>query len=273
MTAPRFASFARCLLAAAALFPAALAGCGSDVTGEDQCTVDGVDYDVGESFPAPDGCNTCTCQEGGQAACTLMGCIDGCEVDGVMHAPGDTFPAGCNTCTCMEDGNVACTDMACTCEYQGQTYSQGESFPAGDGCNTCTCDPEGSGEAMCTLMACPGCVYAGEGHVPGETFPALDGCNTCTCQPDGTVSCTEIACPCDPAAEWWREYMSQDAQECLLLDFGCPPNTVRFDNQCGCGCEQDATCPQYLDCMPPAQCTPEQIQEFTDQCPYSQVVF
>jgi len=48
----------------------AAVGCGGT------CEVDGQLYRVGESFPAPDGCNTCTCHWGGDAACTEMGCID-----------------------------------------------------------------------------------------------------------------------------------------------------------------------------------------------------
>lgn len=40
------------------------------------CTIDGMVYQAGDSFTAPDGCNTCTCSENGQAACTLMACAD-----------------------------------------------------------------------------------------------------------------------------------------------------------------------------------------------------
>jgi hypothetical protein len=38
-----------------------------------QCTYLGVPYELGEAFPAADGCNTCSCEEGG-VACTLMEC-------------------------------------------------------------------------------------------------------------------------------------------------------------------------------------------------------
>jgi hypothetical protein len=32
-------------------------------------------YAKGESFPATDGCNTCSCMARGQVECTLMGCL------------------------------------------------------------------------------------------------------------------------------------------------------------------------------------------------------
>ncbi len=275
MTSSRFASFARGLLALAAALPfAALAGCESDVNGgggDETCELDGQTYQAGESFPSPDGCNTCSCMDDGSIACTLMACANGCPYEGGYLSPGDQVqsPDGCNMCTCMDDGTLACTDMGCvTCDYQGQTFTPGDTFPAGDGCNMCSCMDDGS--IACTAMACPICVYEGAEHQPGESFPSIDGCNTCTCMDDGTVSCTEIACPCDPPNEWWREYASLDAQECLLLDFACPANTLRFDNACGCGCEQDASCPQFFDCMPPAQCD---VQALMEQCPYSEIAF
>ena len=81
--------------------------CGADST--NTCT-------PGESFPSPDGCNTCECPPSAKktdAACTTMGC------DPDVCVPGEIFetPDGCNTCTCGADGKrsaAACTEMACT---------------------------------------------------------------------------------------------------------------------------------------------------------------
>jgi hypothetical protein len=186
-----------------------------------QCTYGGETYQIGESFPAGDGCNTCSCSESG----------------------------------------VGCTAMACAteCNYGGKIYQPGESFPAGDGCNTCTCS--GSGEVACTLTDCmPVCIYAGQTYTPGQSFPALDGCNTCTCGEAGTIGCTEMACTCDPKKEWYREYVTTNPKTCELIDYSCPPNTTGFWNACGCGCEQSASCPEYFDCMPPEPCNPEALQ-------------
>lgn len=183
------------------------------------------------------------------APAALTGCIivssggDACEYDGVSYEVGDSFPAndGCNTCSCTEDG-VACTEMACeppVCVYDGQIYSAGESVPSGDSCNSCFCMDDGS--VACTGIACDICDYNGQIYTAGQSFPSTDGCNTCTCEPGGLVACTEIACvTCDPANEPNRVYQSLDPQECMLLDFDCTAPAVRFDNDCGCGCETPA---------------------------------
>ncbi|MBI4701265.1 MAG: hypothetical protein HY744_08920 [Deltaproteobacteria bacterium] len=237
------------------------------------CEYQGQFYAPGESFPAGDGCNNCGCGEDGMVACTAMAC-EGCWDQGQHYLPGETFPAGdgCNTCSCMDYGSLECTAMACPsgCEYQGQLYAPGESFPAGDGCNTCSCAQDGTGEVLCTQMPCAGeCVYLGNSYQQGETFPSVDGCNDCTCTVKGVV-CTDKACPCDPDKEWWRKYVSTDPDECKLIDYGCPENTTSFENACGCGCEQDLSCPQWFDCEPPNPCDVEAIKK---KCPYSGIAY
>jgi hypothetical protein len=41
---------------------------------EETCEWDGQTYDVGETFPAGDGCNSCHCNEDGEVTCTLLAC-------------------------------------------------------------------------------------------------------------------------------------------------------------------------------------------------------
>jgi hypothetical protein len=55
----------------ALLLLALLPACG----GGADCEVDGTTYADGDTFEAPDGCNTCTCDDGA-AACTEMACVD-----------------------------------------------------------------------------------------------------------------------------------------------------------------------------------------------------
>merc|ERR1719409_2441969 len=102
---------------------------GGDATTLPECTCEGENGEMfcpGDSFTAPDGCNTCTCTGGpeGIAACTAMACPDEpttlpectCEGEnGEMFCPGDSYtaPDGCNTCTCNDDGVGSCTKMAC----------------------------------------------------------------------------------------------------------------------------------------------------------------
>jgi hypothetical protein len=195
---------------------------------------------------------------------------DDCVVGGVTYADGDTVPGECADCSCS-DGEVLCPAIACvaTCEHNGQVYQAGESFPLGDGCNSCFCEEDGS--VACTGAFCgEDCVYAGVTYTQGASFPALDGCNTCSCEAGGLVACTEIACACNPADEWWRDYVAQDPDQCAVIDYVCPANTTPFANSCGCGCEQDSACPEWFDCMPPSPCDPEQI---AIDCPYSGIAY
>jgi pacifastin inhibitor LCMII len=130
----------------------------------------------GESRLADDGCNSCTCENGGWA-CTEIGCAT-CQ-QGEMRAAGD----GCNTCSCL-NGAWACTQKACgdgggECKV-GETKS--------DGCSGCVCQDFGQGPMWaCTANVCTECT-------PGQTRPADDGCNNCQCTADGKWACTLIDC-------------------------------------------------------------------------------
>jgi len=197
----------------------------------------------------------------------------GCMYEGQFYPIGAKFPSidKCNSCTCETPTVVSCTNMACTapgCDYNGKHYNAFESFPAGDGCNTCTCGQDG--QIACTGAYCePICTYAGKPYSIGQQFPSLDGCNTCICTDQG-ISCTEINCPCNPEKEWWRSYVATDPAKCALIDYACIENTKPFQNACGCGCEQDPSCPEYFDCMPPSPCNPEEIKK---KCPYSKIAY
>jgi hypothetical protein len=186
----------------------------------------------------------------------------GCSWNGAEYVLGETWKDACNTCTCDASG-PSCTLMDCGCEYAGNHYDPGDSFLATDGCNQCSCQDDGT--VLCTETDCVAleCVYAGTEYPLGASFPALDGCNTCSCT-DAGVICTKQACTCDPAQEWWRFYVAFSPAECAVIDYACPPNTIGFQNECGCGCEQDASCPKIIDCKGPTDCN-----ELVDKCPYS----
>jgi len=112
------------------------------------------------------------------------------------------------------------------------------------------------------------CTYEGQDYLPGDSFPALDGCNTCSCTDSGMVACTKMACVCNPAAEWWRHYVATDVNTCAVMKYSCQPKTQHFSNECGCGCEQDAACPEWINCMPPTDCS-----QLRSDCPYSPVAW
>lgn len=80
-------------------------------------------FQLGDWFPALDGCNRCTCTGIG-IMCTVDACVapvppppppsKGCELDGKWFAAGDRVPGdSCNSCSCGPDGFIACTMMAC----------------------------------------------------------------------------------------------------------------------------------------------------------------
>jgi hypothetical protein len=75
------------------------------------------------------------------------------------------------------------------------------------------------------------------------------------CPPDGScytrnVCGVTIWCldRCNPDTEPNREYL---LKECAPGDdWSCPlPNTQSFVNECGCGCEQDPSCPPTFYCQ------------------------
>ena len=91
----------------------ALATLGSGCKALGTCEHDGAVYELGESFDAGDGCNSCSCSKSG-VACTQMDCGGVCvDAEGLSRAVGETWEDECNTCTCMEDLGVDCTDLDC----------------------------------------------------------------------------------------------------------------------------------------------------------------
>lgn len=156
-------------------------------------------------------------------------------------------------------------DDASSCKVGDKTYQPGESFSAG--CNSCVCDDQG--RVACTTAWCGGCSYGGVAYETGDTFPAADGCNSCACEAGGDVSCTQLSdCGCNPAEEWWREYLSPaqcDIPPNVKMPNPCPEHTEVFFNSCGCGCEQAQTCPESIDCTASGDCQAE-----LEACPYSQ---
>lgn len=168
------------------------------------CVVDAVCMD-GDSKPADDGCNTCTCLDG-QWACTERACPP------EMCAEGDTRDAedGCNTCVCS-NGEWACTERACPPEM----CEDGDTREAEDGCNTCTCL---NGQWACTLIACP------------------TACEPQECGPQPSVDCPPGSTS-PPVFECRRDNPAEECQWTMVR--GCdepPPPPGPF------GCVTDDDC-------------------------------
>lgn len=180
-----------------------------------------------------------------------------CTYGKVLYPVGSTFPSsdGCNSCYCGNVDGVSCTAMACWngCEFEGNYLQSGESIQSSDGCNTCTCSYDattGASALGCTQMACVGsCRYAGRMYANGDGFLATDGCNKCSCS-NGSISCSDMACVCNPSTEYWRIYEAYSATDCAKLDYACPSRgSAPFANACGCGCEESPDCPPSFSCI------------------------
>lgn len=90
------------------------------------CYYAGTYYSYGDSYPAGDGCNYCTCTLGGSncgsnscggvvtATGGSAGVGQGCVYDGALYALGAMFlePDGCTECQCTATG-VACSATGC----------------------------------------------------------------------------------------------------------------------------------------------------------------
>jgi hypothetical protein len=87
------------------------AGRGGGSGGGDGCDYAGKHYDVGDGFPSDDGCNTCSCTEGGLVACTLRACAPN-VCGGLMGRPC----ARGQYCNFPKDAQCGAADQTGTCE-------------------------------------------------------------------------------------------------------------------------------------------------------------
>ena len=68
-----------------------------------------------------------------------------------------------------------------------------------------------------------------------------------------TITCQEAEC--FPDREPNRSYVGQGSA-CDAVDFDCIEGTTAFHDECGCGCEQDESCPEFVDCEPGGELDP-----------------
>jgi hypothetical protein len=82
------------------------------------------------------------------------------------------------------------------------------------------------------------------------------------------ITCLKPSVVCGRPADYNRQYHYADTTICERYDVLCATSTQRFNNSCGCGCEQPATCPQLVDCMPGAG-TLDALCTDTMSCPFT----
>ena len=123
------------------------------------CEFQGVTIPHGASFPADDGCNTCSCNDG-SLGCTRRACPvpveSACIIDGKVYESGSDGvpdPTSCNSCRC-ESGKISeCTLIHCPlpkpCQLGRAIYRHDSSFVSSDGTTQCRCD---EGDLVCKTI-------------------------------------------------------------------------------------------------------------------------
>ncbi|MCG5051737.1 MAG: hypothetical protein KA712_02145 [Myxococcales bacterium] len=188
-------------------------------SGPSGCTSGGKVHAVGESFPSPDGCNTCSCQADGSVACTEKACLP----------PGTCVRGGCSGQLCVE----TTAPSSSTCEYRPEyaCYQMAVCERQADG----QCGFTSSAALTQCLANAKGsaCTYAGATYQEGESFAATDGCNTCVCGRGGSAACTKRACPV-PACDFKASYEYGDIGGLRIFadrSFLAPGNSYRHQRQ------------------------------------------
>ena len=168
------------------------------------CTYDGKDYSVGDSFPSSDGCNQCSCGAGGDVACTERACAftwyRTCGAP-VCGAPGSDGPTGAPLCT---------------------------TETAGDGCPTAdvTCDP-GTGCSV-NLICAAADPTMGPGGCPMSRARYKDGIRYLDSGELAQVAAELLA---TPLARWhYKNDRSQQDQMGFIIDDVEPSPSVEGDH-------------------------------------------
>jgi hypothetical protein len=176
--------------------------CGEGGESTSPCSFEGEPLALGQSVPASDGCNTCSCTSSG-LACTEIACgpaPHSCSYDGETYLEGATFPKGdgCNQCSCASDGQVECTEEGCdqdggrpcltedcgpkTCKVGTVEHALGDVFESG--CSSCKCTEDG---VLCQEKDCPveeQCRMGDALFPRGSYVVWTDSCNNCLCDDD-----------------------------------------------------------------------------------------
>ncbi len=231
----------------AALLPALLGLSGCEVTvhatggADDDCTVDGVTHEVGDSFLAPDGCNTCSCTSSGQVACTERACVAGCG--GLL---GKSCPSG---------------------EYCN--YPQDAACGAADQTGTCEVTPDACADLYAPVCGCDDTTYgnACEAAAAGVSVAATGECKTgLECSSD--EECPQPSCAClaaDMDGQCENHCPVMGCRDGQCVDISDPPPTCGgiaatpcgsgefcnypVETRCGAG-DQTGACEPMLDACP-----------------------
>lgn len=163
-SAARGRSIARRLGGVAVLVAMGIGGAACDGSPA-TCRVAGVSHRAGERFPAPDGCNTCSCTATGEAACTLLFCSApdaGLAPDGSVDQGADQSVDRASDLAVDQASDGATCDFASSYEYGWvggyRAYAE-RSFlsPGNQYRHTRTGFPVGASASLMCAPALPAC--------------------------------------------------------------------------------------------------------------------
>jgi hypothetical protein len=186
MTNQRLTNMALCLALGELLF-----GCKPERSAESPprdrvaCVVGDVTYQVGDSWPAADGCNTCSCDEYGSMACTEMACATAPQDAAAQQAPTVShYPSASEEPTPSQDEPPSGPRPVGYGPPESAPLSQGP-CPPGQFWKVDHC----VGPYVTPPPSPPVCR-------PGATKKA--DCNSCHCDKSGHWVCTMIGCQTRP---------------------------------------------------------------------------
>lgn len=156
---------------------------GGSQGGHQVCVVDGERHRPGDTFPAPDGCNECTCGEDGLVACTERACLATCG-----GLQGLACPEG-QYCDFAPDAQCGAADQTGICEPQPEFCTR-EYNPV------CGCDGGTYGNPCMAAAAGVSIARMGECTPPGECRSDAD-CPVppCACLDENEDGVCENECP------------------------------------------------------------------------------
>ena len=221
-----------------------LAACGGASSSDVTCNYNGHVYTHGERFPADDGCNTCSCDEQGRVACSLLGC-ETCESVAQRYATAFDDATACDPLRAEQCTQAIAEGLACSCpafvnpnnadavSAAQATQQQYTSMSCGGDiqCGACAeptlgyCSAQGRCESLSQGSA-PACKVAGVVYKSGSSgIPDPISCNECSCQA-GELNCTEIGCPkpCPTNTSYAEQCAQCDPTDaCLIVEHACLP--------------------------------------------------